>query len=147
MQLKVKKLRHGAHMPTRATDGSAGMDLRVLCDEAGITVAPMERKLLPTGLAFELPDKNTVALVFARSGLALNSGLAMANGVGVIDSDYRGESMVPVVNLSAEAITLRDGDRIAQMLVMPVLLPDITLCDTLSDTGRGAGGFGSTGVK
>ena len=147
MQLKVKKLRPGAHLPTRATDGSAGMDLRVLCDGAGVTIAPMERKLLPTGLAFELPGKNTVALVFARSGLALNSGLAMANGVGVIDSDYRGESMVPVINLSAASITLHDGDRIAQMLVMPVLLPDIAECEELGETARGAGGFGSTGVK
>ena len=147
MEMKIKKLRAGAHIPARATDGSAGLDLRVLCDEAGITVAPMERKLIPTGLALELPDKNTVALVFARSGLALKSGLAMANGVGVIDSDYRGESMVPVVNLSDAPVTLHDGDRVAQMLIMPVLLPDIVECDSLGETGRGAGGFGSTGVK
>lgn len=147
MNLKIKRLRPGAHMPGRATAGAAGVDLRACCDECGITLEPLERALVPTGLAIELPGKNYVALVFARSGLALRQGLAMANGVGVIDSDYRGELQVPVVNLSDSAFHIANGERIAQLLVMPVEVPDMIEFDSLSDTERGPGGFGSTGVK
>lgn len=147
MNLKVKRLRPGAHIPGRATMGSAGVDLRACIDEAGITLMPMERALVPTGIAIELPGQDLVALVFSRSGLALRQGLAMANGVGVIDSDYRGELQVPVVNLSDSAVHIANGERIAQMLVMPVAVPEMIEFDELSDTGRGAGGFGSTGVE
>ena len=147
MNLKIKRVRAGAHLPGRATMGSAGVDLRACVEDGGITLEAMERALIPTGLAIELPGPNLVALVFARSGLALRQGLAMANGVGVIDSDYRGELQVPVVNLSDSAIHIANGERIAQMLVMPVEVPDMIEFDELSHTQRGEGGFGSTGVE
>lgn len=144
MQMKIKKLKEGAHLPQRATEGSAGIDLCALCEE-DIVLAAGQRALVPTGLAIELPGAQYVALVFARSGLALREGLAMANGVGVIDSDYRGEVAVPVINQSDKEIHIANGQRIAQMLVMPVELPQLVLVDELSDTERGEGGFGSTG--
>lgn len=147
MNLKIKRLRPGAHTPGRATAGSAGVDLRACIDEKGITLAPLERALIPTGFAVELPGQDMVALVFARSGLALKQGLAMANGVGVIDADYRGEVGVPVVNLSDAPIHIANGDRIAQMLFMRVERPEMIEFGELSETGRGAGGFGSTGVE
>lgn len=146
MELKIKRLRAGAHIPGRATAGAAGMDLRACCDEEGITLQPLQRALVPTGIAIELPGPGHVALVFARSGLALREGLAMANGVGVIDSDYRGEVAVPVVNLSNQVLHIANGERIAQLVVMPVEQPDMIEIDNLSETQRGAGGFGSTGV-
>ncbi len=146
MTLKIKRLRPDAHIPGRATPGSAGVDLRACCVGArGLTLEPMERALVPTGIAVELPGPDTVALIFARSGLALRSGLAMANGVGVIDSDYRGEVQVPVVNLSDKPVYISNGERIAQMLVMPVTVPEMIEFENLSDTERGEGGFGSTG--
>ncbi|NLW78607.1 MAG: dUTP diphosphatase [Ruminococcaceae bacterium] len=145
MNLKIKRLRPGAHLPTRASAGAAGADLRACCVGAGITLQPLERLLIPTGIAIELPGNDTVGLVFARSGLALKEGLAMANGVGVIDADYRGEVSVPVVNLSDKPITISNGERIAQLLVMPVVIPEMIEYDELSDTERGTGGFGSTG--
>lgn len=147
MNLKIKRLRSGAHIPGRATDGAAGMDLRACCDGEGITLAPLQRALVPTGIAIELPGNQYVALLFARSGLALREGLAMANGVGVIDSDYRGEISVPVVNLSDAPLHIVNGERIAQLVVMPVALPEMIEMDILSDTERGSGGFGSTGVE
>lgn len=147
MHLKIKKLRQGAFMPQRATKGSAGADLRALCGEEGITIKPMQRALVPTGLAIELPDANAVALLFARSGLAIREGLGMANGVGVIDSDYRGEVCVPLVNLSENDIHIENGQRIAQLVIMPVLLPNMQEIDFLSETERGDGGFGSTGTN
>ena len=147
MNLKIRRLRPGAHIPGRATAGSAGVDLRACCAEEGLTVAPMERVLVPTGLALELPGPNTVGLVFARSGLALKAGLTMANGVGVIDSDYRGELQVPMVNLSDKPVYVANGERVAQLVVMPVEVPDMIEFDSLSETERGAGGFGSTGVE
>lgn len=145
MNLKVKRLRPGAHLPVRATEGAAGVDLRALCGDEGLTIPPGGRMLIPTGIAIELPGREYVALVFARSGLALREGLAMANGVGVIDSDYRGELQVPAVNLSDAPIHIESGERVAQMLVMPVAVPEMIEFDDLTDTERGAGGFGSTG--
>lgn len=145
MNLKVKRLRPGAHLPVRATEGAAGADLRALCGPEGITLAPGARTLIPTGLAIELPGPEYVALLFARSGLALRQGLAMANGVGVVDSDYRGEVQVPAVNLSNEPIHIQSGERVAQLVVMPVAVPEMVEFDDLTGTGRGEGGFGSTG--
>ncbi len=147
MNLKIKRLRPGAHIPGRASAGAAGMDLRACCDEKGIALKPMQRELVPTGIAIELPDEHHVALVFARSGLAMREGLAMANGVGVIDSDYRGEVCVPVINLSDGPLHISNGERIAQMVVFPVEVPEMIEFDTLGETERGAGGFGSTGVE
>ena len=146
MELKVKKLRQDACLPEQATAGAAGMDLRACCEKEGVLLPPGGRALVPTGLAIELPGPGYVALVFARSGQALRRGLAMANGVGVIDSDYRGELAVPVVNLSDEEIHIEHGERIAQMLVMPVEIPRVAEVEELSGTGLGAGGFGPTGT-
>ncbi|MFV0411705.1 MAG: dUTP diphosphatase [Oscillospiraceae bacterium] len=144
MVLKVKVLKPGAHMPSRGTEGAAGADLRACCEE-DIVLKPMERALVPTGLAIELPGPGTVALVFSRSGLAIKEGLAMANGVGVIDSDYRGEVAVPVINLSQNTLRIINGERIAQLVMMPVQIPEMIEIQTLTETPRGQGGFGSTG--
>lgn len=146
MKLNIKRLYPGAHIPGRATEGSAGLDLRAYCEE-GITLQPMQRALIPTGIAIELPGPETVGLIFARSGLALREGLSMANGVGVIDSDYRGEIQVPVINLSEGPLYIANGERIAQLLIMPVCIPDMMEIDNLNQTQRGTGGFGSTGVE
>ena len=105
----------------------------------------MGRAVIPTGIAVELPGPEYVALVFARSGLAVKNGLTLSNGVGVIDSDYRGEISVGLVNLSDKPYTVQNGERIAQLAGMPVALPDMLEVETLTDTERGTGGFGSTG--
>lgn len=147
MNLKIKRTRPNAQIPGRATPGSAGVDLHACCDNGDILLQPMERALIPTGISIELPHPGLVALVFARSGLALREGLAMANGVGVIDSDYRGEISVPVINLSQQPLRILDGERIAQLAVMPVEIPQMIEIETLSETQRGTGGFGSTGLE
>lgn len=143
-KLLIKRLHPDAKMPVRSTEGSAGMDLCALLEEP-LTVPPAGRASVPTGIAIGLPSRETVGLVFARSGLAVKHGLALSNGVGVIDSDYRGEIKVGLVNLSDTAYTIQPGERIAQLVVMPVLLPVLEEAETLEDTDRGAGGFGSTG--
>ncbi len=145
MVLKFKKLRAGAKTPVRATAGSAAFDLCAVCGEAGVTLAPMGRAVIPTGVAIELPGPETVALIFARSGLAIRGGLALSNGVGVIDSDYRGELSVGLVNLSDAPYTIQNGERIAQLAVLPILVPELLECETLGETPRGEGRFGSTG--
>ena len=110
-----------------------------------LTLAPMQRALVPTGLAIELPGAHSVALVYARSGLSIKHGLCMANGVGVVDSDYRGELKVPMVNLGAEAYTIQPGERVAQLCIAPVYTAAFVPAEELGDTQRGVGGFGSTG--
>lgn len=147
MHLKIKRVRPDAHLPGRATEGSAGVDLRACCPGEGITVLPMQRVLVPTGIAVELPGPGYVAMLCARSGMALKLGLTLANGVGVIDSDYRGEISVPVINLSDNTLHISNGERIAQMLIMPVEIPDMIEIEDLGSTSRGAGGFGSTGTR
>ncbi len=144
MLLKIKKLDARAHIPARATAGSAGMDLYAVLD-APVTVRPGERVLIPTGIAIGLPSPDTVGLIYARSGLAVKHGLTLANAVGVIDSDYTGEVRVGLVNLSDEPYTVEPDERIAQLVIAPVLLPDIAQVDELDASARGAGGFGSTG--
>ena len=144
--LKVKLLRDGAQPPRRATDGAAAYDVHALLD-APVTIPPGGRALLPTGIAIELPSPDTVALLFSRSGFGVKHGVSLANSVGVIDSDYRGEVHVGLINHGSEPFTVENGDRIAQLMITPVLLPDVAVCDELSDTARGAGGFGSTGVR
>ena len=146
MTLRYQLLRPGAVAPMRATPGSAAMDLHAVCGEAGVTLPPSGRAVIPTGVAIELPGPDTVALVFARSGLSVKHGLALSNGVGVIDSDYRGEISVGLVNLSDQPYTVHPGERIAQLAVMPVLLPALERADALTPTERGAGGFGSPGT-
>lgn len=144
MDLKIKKVRGNAILPVRATDGSAGMDLHAWL-EAPLTIQPGERVRIPTGIAIGLPSRDTVALVFARSGLAIKHGLTLSNCVGVIDSDYTGEIQVGMINQGTDVYTVQPGERIAQLVIMPVLLPTIVETDTLEETARGAGGFGSTG--
>ena len=141
--IKVKKLREGAHLPTYGTEFSAGADLYA-CLEAPVTIAPGETKKIPTGLAMEIPV-GCAGLIYARSSLGTKKGLAPANKVGVVDSDYRGEFMVFLHNHSTEVQTVAHGDRVAQLLVTPVFTPGFVETDVLSDTVRGAGGFGSTG--
>ena len=144
MQLKVKRTDPRAQLPARSTSGSAGMDLRAVLDEP-LTLTPGGRASVPTGIALGLPCAETVGLVFARSGLAIKHGLALSNGVGVIDSDYTGEIRVGLVNLSDTAYTIEPGERIAQLVIMPVCLPETIEVEELEQTDRGAGGFGSTG--
>lgn len=144
MQLLYKRTRPGAKTPQYATAGSAAADLCAVLD-APLTLASGARAMLPTGLAIQLPGPEVVALVCARSGLAVKHGLTLSNGVGVIDSDYRGEIQVGLVNLSSEAYTIQPGERIAQLMILPVARADFSEAQTLDETPRGAGGFGSTG--
>ena len=131
-------------LPCHATIGSAGADLCANIDEP-ITVAPMGRVVIPTGLAIALPNADCGAFVFARSGLGIKHGLTLSNGVGVVDSDYRGEMCVGLVNLSEKPYTIEPDERIAQLCILPVLQFEAQEVEELSDTARGAGGFGSTG--
>ncbi len=148
MELKIKalseKIGRELPLPHFATGGAACMDLCACMDES-ITLNAGERHLVPTGIAIALPSAEYVALVFARSGLGIKKGVCLSNGVGVIDSDYRGEIGVGLVNLGDAPYTVQPGDRIAQLMVVPVVQPTLTVVDTLDETERGAGGFGSTG--
>ena len=143
--VRYKLLDPRAKAPLYATPGAAAADLCALLDEP-LTIAPMQRVLVPTGLAIELPGPDCVALFYARSGLSIKHGLCMANGVGVIDSDYRGELRVPMVNLSDAPYTVQPGERVAQLCIAPVWQAAFVPVETLTDTARGAGGFGSTGT-
>ncbi len=144
MKLLVKKLRPDAIVPVRATEGSAGHDLHALLEEP-VTVNPGDLVRIPTGIAIALPSPEVAAFVYARSGLAIRFGIAPSNCVGVIDSDYRGELLVGLTNHGREPYTIQNGERIAQLIVAPVVLPEIVETEALDDTARGAGGFGSTG--
>ena len=145
MNVKIKLLRDGATLPEYATDGSAGADLCALLD-APVTVAPGATEKIPTGLSIELPV-GYAAFVYARSGTATKRGLAPANKVGVIDSDYRGEIFVALHNHSGKPQEVACGERIAQLVLAPYYAADFAVVDELDDTARGAGGFGSTGTK
>ena len=148
MDLKIKalspKIGTDIPLPYYATPGSAAMDLHA-CLDGAVTIPAGERRVIPTGLAIALPSADYVALVFARSGLGIKHGVAPANCVGVIDSDYRGEVLVGLHNSGGEDYTVRPGDRIAQLVVTPVVLPELERVEELDDTSRGTGGFGSTG--
>jgi dUTP pyrophosphatase len=135
----------GASLPRYETEGSAGMDIRARLDEP-VTLAPMERALVSTGLFVELPPGHE-AQVRSRSGLSVRSGIACVNGVGTIDPDYRGELLVPIVNLGDEPYTIKDGDRIAQMILSKFERVRWEEADRLEETERGSGGFGHTGVE
>ena len=141
--IKVKKLRPGAHLPTYGTEFSAAADLYA-CLEEPVTIAPGETKKIPTGLSMEIPI-GCAGLIYARSSLGTKQGLAPANKVGVVDSDYRGEFMIFLHNHGSQPQTVSHGDRVAQLLVTPVFTPGFEEADELTDTARGAGGFGSTG--
>ncbi len=145
MTLQIKRVRTHAVLPERATQGSAGLDLRA-CTVGETCIMPGETAVLPTGLAVALPQ-GSVGLVFGRSGLGIRHGIVPANAVGVIDADYRGEVMVGLTNHSAQPYIIVPGDRIAQLVILPVLAPLIEEVHNLSETGRGEGGFGSTGKE
>lgn len=142
--VKIVKLRKDAVTPTYQTDSSAGMDLHA-CVDIPVVLDPMERVLIPTGISIELPD-GYEAQIRARSGLAMNSGITLANGVGTIDADYRGEIGVAVINLSKEPFTIEVGMRIAQMVVAKHEHVVWYKAGRLVETERGEGGFGSTGA-
>lgn len=144
MKLNVQKTDPRAKLPTRGTGGSAGFDLYALLD-APVEVAPGALVRIPTGIAIALPSNELAAFVYARSGLATKHGIIPANCVGVIDSDYRGEILVTLTNVGTAPYTIEPFDRIAQMVVAPVVLPELVLADSLEETGRGFGGHGSTG--
>ena len=141
--IRVKILREGAKLPTYGSAEAAGADLYA-CLEAPITIAPGETAFLPTGIALEVP-RGCAGLVYARSGMACKRGLAPANKVGVVDSDYRGEITVVLHNHGSVSQTVENGERIAQFVITPVLQPAYEVAETLSDTARNTGGFGSTG--
>lgn len=145
MILKIKKLKENAVVPSRATKGSAGMDL-CACIDSPVTLMPGDISLIPTGISAQ-PDSEDIALmIYPRSGLSSKYGVSLANCVGVVDSDYTGEICVPLINHGKAPFIVEPGTRIAQLVVTPVILPNIQLCDELSATQRGAGGFGSTGI-
>ena len=141
--IRVKKLHPNAILPTYGSQEAAGADLYACLDQS-VTIEPGQTAWIPTGIAMEVP-KGCAGLIYARSGLACKKGLAPANKVGVIDSDYRGEITVVLHNHGSAHQTVACGERIAQMVITPVLTPAYTEADDLSDTGRGQGGFGSTG--
>ena len=142
-KIAVKILREGAKLPTYGSPEAAGADLYA-CLEEDVVIAPGKTAFVPTGFAMAVP-KGCAGLIYARSGLACKRGLAPANKVGVIDSDYRGEIMVALYNHGTEPQTVSHGARIAQMVITPVLTPDYGWAESLEDTQRGQGGFGSTG--
>lgn len=142
-KLLVKKLSPNAVMPKYASSSAAGADIYACIDE-GVAIAPGETALIPTGIALRIPD-GYAGFVFARSGLATKNGIAPANKVGVIDSDYRGELMISLYNQSAAEYTVMPGERIAQLVIMPVVTALFEEAGELDVTERGNGGFGSTG--
>ncbi|MBO5312328.1 MAG: dUTP diphosphatase [Clostridia bacterium] len=145
MKVNIKRLNENAIIPTYGSEYAGGADLYA-CIEETVTIQPHETKLIKTGIAIELPV-GYVALIYARSGLATKRGLAPANKVGVVDCDYRGEIMVALHNHSPKAQSIDCGERIAQMVITPYITAEFEETDTLSDTVRGKGGFGSTGTK
>jgi len=142
-RIRVKKLKDNAILPTYGSAEAAGADLYA-CLENAIVIAPGESEFVPTGLAMEIP-KGYAGLIYARSGLACKRGLAPANKVGVVDSDYRGEFMVVLHNHGSEPQEITHGERIAQLVITPVFTPGFEEVAELNDTARAAGGFGSTG--
>ena len=148
MNLNVKiKLTRGMTAPEYATSGSAAVDLRAALEENEVlTIAPGERALIPTGIAISPESSDVVAVIAGRSGLGIKKGITLSNCIGVIDSDYRGEVCVGLINHGTEPFEVRRGDRIAQMMFMPVMTANFLVSETLDETERGAGGFGSTGI-
>ncbi len=145
MDAKIRVVSKSGLLPTYETEGSAGADLRAYLTEP-VTLQPGERRLIPTGLFVELPQ-GVEAQVRARSGLAIKHGVGLVNGVGTVDSDYRGEWNVPMINFGQEAYTIHNGDRIAQVVFSPYIRGEFQLSENINETERGAGGFGHTGMK
>ncbi len=146
MIMKFKRLSAAAKVPVRATSMSAGYDLCAANEEA-IHIQPGEIRMIPTGLA-AAPERSDIALlIFPRSGIASKTGVTLANSVGIVDADYRGEIKVPLINHGSEIFSVETGMRIAQIVAVPVLSQEWTETDTLDETDRGEGGFGSSGVS
>ena len=145
MQIKALSPRIGTDIPLPyfATDGAAAMDLHA-CLDAPLTLAPGERKMVPSGIAVAIPDGH-VGIIAIRSSMGAKHGINMANSIGVIDSDYRGPLSMCIVNLSDTPYTIEPGDRVAQLMILPVARPALKLVEELPQTERGQGGFGSTG--
>ena len=143
--VNIKKLKANAALPVYSSAAAAGADLRA-CLEEDVIIRPGKTEMISTGLAMEVPE-GYAGLIYARSGLASKRGLAPANKVGVIDSDYRGEIMVALHNHAEEAAVISHGERIAQLIITPYLTAEFTEKEVLEETERGFGGFGSTGIK
>lgn len=142
---EIKIISKSGILPSYETKGSAGADLRAYLSEP-VTLMPGERRLVPTGLFVELPE-GIEAQVRARSGLSIKHGIGLVNGVGTVDSDYRGEWNVPLINFSSEPYTIHDGDRIAQVVFSGYIKADFKIAEQIDETERGSGGFGHTGMK
>ena len=145
MRIAFQKLREGGRVPTYGSDSAAGADLYAAIDER-ITLAPGETRLIPHGIAMAIPE-GYAGFIYARSGLATRRNLAPANKVGVVDADYRGELMTPLHNHGSTPAVIEPGERVAQLVVAPVMHAEFTEADSLDETERGAGGFGSTGTR
>ncbi|STX27878.1 deoxyuridinetriphosphatase [Legionella beliardensis] len=146
VQLKIldSRLKETLSMPTYATEGSAGLDLRV-CIDKSLQIAPNETVLLPTGIAIYIADPNLAAVILPRSGLGHKHGIVLGNLVGLIDSDYQGELKISCWNRSEEHFTVHPGDRIAQLVFLPIVRAEFKVVDTFTETDRGESGFGSSG--
>ena len=144
MAVRIKIKSDRGILPTKGTTGSAGYDIRARLDEDAV-LKPFERRLFKTGIYIEIPE-GYEAQMRPRSGLAIRNGVTLVNGVGTIDSDYRGEIMIPLINLGQEDVVIKDGDRIAQMVITSYTKAELVEVEELSDTERGEGGFGHTGV-
>jgi dUTP pyrophosphatase len=146
LQVKILNDRIGRDipLPAYATEGSAGLDLRACLDEA-LTLAPGQTELIPTGLAIHIEDPNLCAMILPRSGLGHKHGIVLGNLVGLIDSDYQGQLFVSCWNRGQTTFTIEPGERIAQMVLVPVVQAEFEIVDEFSDSDRGAGGFGSSG--
>ncbi|MDH5830909.1 dUTP diphosphatase [Luteimonas sp. M1R5S18] len=133
-------------LPAHATDGSAGLDLRAALD-AALVLAPGDAALVPSGMAIHIDDPGLCAVILPRSGLGHRHGIVLGNGTGLIDSDYQGPLLISVWNRGSEAYTIEPGDRIAQLVLLPVVRARLQVVDTFNDSARGGGGFGHTGVR
>lgn len=148
LQVKLLDPRHGTDwpLPDYATAASAGLDLRAAL-EAPLSLAAGETALVPSGLAIHLADPGLCAVILPRSGLGHRHGIVLGNGTGLIDADYQGPLMISAWNRSSEAYVLQPGDRIAQLVVLPIVRANLQVVDTFDDSARGAGGFGHTGLR
>lgn len=144
MRVNIKKLRGDALLPQYKTDGAAGMDI-CYAGDGDIVIRKGETVLVPSGLAVAPETDDCVILLYARSGLSLKHGITMVNGVGVIDSDYRGELKCPMINLGKEDYVIKPGDRVGQIVFTPVIRAELVECEALDETVRNENGFGSTG--
>ncbi len=145
MKLIFKKLKENAVIPSRATPQSAGLDICACIDEP-VTLEAGEIKMIPTGIVSAVDENDVALLIYPRSGLSSKFGVTLANCVGVVDSDYRGEWFMPLINNGTKPFTVENGMRIAQLIPTRIIIPEIEVSESLTETDRGCGGFGSTGI-